>query len=56
MNGNTAPRLLLAAGVLMLLSGRLFACLRQWLCAVLVWGGALGCLAAALTLKAHKDK
>ena len=41
-------RLLAAAGVLMLLAGALFALIRQWVYAALIWAGALGCLAAAL--------
>ena len=39
-------RLLAAAGVLMLLAGALFALIRQWVYAALIWAGALGCLAA----------
>ena len=41
-----AVRLLAAAGVLMLLAGALFALIRQWVYAALIWAGALGCLAA----------
>ena len=44
-------RLLAAAGVLMLLAGALFALIRQWVYAALIWAGALGCLAAALNFR-----
>ena len=44
-------RLLVAAGVLMLLAGALFALTRQWVYAALIWAGALGCLAAALNFR-----
>ena len=44
-------RLLVAAGVLMLLAGMLFALTRQWVYAALIWAGALGCLAAALNFR-----
>ena len=43
--------LLAAAGVLMLLAGALFALIRQWVYAALIWAGALGCLAAALNFR-----
>ena len=48
-------RLLMAAGVLMLLAGMIFGFTGRWICAVLVWIGALGCLAAALNFKNQKD-
>lgn len=51
MNCNVAVCLLIAAGVLMLLSGCIFGFLRQWIYAALVWAGAFGCLVAALNLK-----
>ena len=44
-------RLLAAADVLMLLAGALFALIRQWVYAALIWAGALGCLAAALNFR-----
>lgn len=56
MNKQIAVRLLLAAAVLMLLSGCIFGFIRQWICAALMWVGGLGCLAAALCFKNQKDK
>ena len=56
MNHTTAVRLLVAAGVLMLLSGCIFGFTRQWIYAALVWVGAFGCLIAALNFKNRKDK
>lgn len=56
MNGNGTVRLLLAAGVLMLLSGCIFGFTQQWSYAALVWVGALGCLVAALNVKNRKDQ
>ena len=55
-NTNIAVRLLVAAGVLMLLSGCIFGFTQQWVYATLVWGGAFGCLVAALNFKKRKDK
>lgn len=55
MKKELAVRLLLAAGVLMLLSGCLFGFTQQWLYAALVWVGAFGCLAAALNFKNQKE-
>ena len=48
---NKTVRLLIAAGVLMLLAGVIFCLLKQWIFAALVWTGAVGCLAAALNFK-----
>ena len=56
MNNNIAVRLLVAAGVLMLLSGCIFGFTQQWIYAALVWVGAFGCLVAALNFKNRKDK
>ena len=56
MNSNLAFRLLVAAGVLMLLAGCIFGFLQQWIYAALVWVGAFGCLVAALNYKNRKDK
>ena len=56
MNSNLAFRLLVAAGVLMLLAGCIFGFLQQWIYAALVWVGAFGCLVAALNFKNRKDK
>ena len=55
MDKNIAVRLLLAAGVLMLLAGCLFGLMRQWVYAALVWAGAFGCLVAALNFKNPKE-
>ncbi len=55
-NVNTSVRLLLAAGILLLLAGGVFACLGQWLCAALSGAGALGCLAGAWALRNGEDK
>ena len=51
-----ATKLLVCAGTLMLIAGAIFGFLGQWLYAVLVWAGALGCLVAALNFKERKDK
>ena len=50
----TATRLLLAAGALMLLAGAIFGLIGQWVPAALVWIGALGCLMAARNFKNRK--
>lgn len=55
MKKELAVRLLLAAGVLMLLSGCLFGFTQQWLYAALVWVGAFGCFVAALNFKNQKQ-
>ncbi len=55
MDKQIAVRLLMAAGVLMLLAGCIFGFLQQWLPAVLVCVGAFGCLVAALNFK-KKDE
>lgn len=49
-------RLLIAAAVLMLLSGCIFGFVQRWLYAVLMWVGAFDCVVAALNLKHRKDK
>lgn len=46
--------LLIIAGISMLLAGVIFAFLRQWIYAALVWAGAFGCLTAALSFKIRK--
>lgn len=56
MNSNIAVRLLVAAGMLMLLSGCIFGFTQQWIYAALVWIGAFGCLMAALNFKNREDK
>ena len=50
-----ATRLLMAASVLMLMAGCIFGMIGQWILAVLVGAGALGCGMAALNLKGQKD-
>ena len=54
MNRDSSARLLVAAGVLMLLSGGIFGFTQQWIYAALVWIGAFGCLVAALNFKNRK--
>ena len=49
-------RLLIAAGILMLLAGVIFGFLKQWICAGLLCVGAFGCLAAVMNFKNRKDK
>ena len=56
MNTNISVRLLVAAGVLMLLAGCIFGFTQQWIYAALVWVGAFCCLVAALNFKNRKDK
>lgn len=54
MNMNRSVQLLVAAGVLMLLSGCVFGFAQQWLYAALVWAGAFGCMIAAMNFKNRK--
>ena len=54
MNKISSVQLLVAAGVLMLLSGCIFGFTRQWIYAALVWSGAFCCLIAALNFKNRK--
>lgn len=51
-----ATKLLVCAGILMLIAGAIFGFLSQWFYTALIWAGALGCLAAALNFKNQKDK
>ena len=51
---NSSVRLLIASGVLMLLSGCIFGFTQRWIYAALVWNGAFGCLVAALNFKNRK--
>ena len=44
-------RLLLTAGILLLIAGGIFAILRVWLYTGLFWAGAFGCLMAALNFR-----
>ena len=43
--------LLLAAGVLLLIAGVIFAILQLWLYTDLLWASAFGCLMAALNFR-----
>ena len=52
---NISVRLLVTAGVLMLLAGCIFGFMQRWVYAALVWAGAFGCLAAALNFKSRKE-
>ncbi len=45
-----------AAGLLLLISGGIFALLEQWLCAALLWLGSIGCFAAAYNFKNQKNE
>lgn len=55
MDRQTAFRLLIAAGALMLLSGCIFGFMQQWIYAALLWVGAFGCLMGALNFKKQKE-
>jgi hypothetical protein len=50
-----AIRLLVVAGILLLLAGAIFGFLDQWLYAALLLTGALGCLAAVLNSRKQKN-
>ncbi len=47
----TAFTLLITAGILMLLSGGIFAFIKLWLYAAMLGAGVLCCLAAAINFK-----
>ena len=49
-------RLLLTAGLLMLISGCLFGFIGQWIYAALIWVGAFGCGIGVLNLKNRNIK
>lgn len=51
-----ATKLLISAGILMLLASAIFGFLKQWLYAALVFASAFGCLLAALNIKNMKEK
>ena len=55
MDNKVTVRLLVAAGVLMLLAGIIFVFLKLWLYAALLAVGAFGCLIGALNFKNRKD-
>ena len=48
-------RLLLTAGILLLIAGGIFAILQVWLYTGLLWAGAFGCLMAALNFRDSKN-
>lgn len=48
-------RLLLTAGILLLIAGVIFAILQVWLYTDLLWAGAFGCLMAALNFQNFKN-
>ena len=48
-------RLLVTAGILLLLAGAVFGIMGQWIYAAPVWAGALGCMAAALNFRNRKN-
>ena len=56
MDNRVLVRLLIAAGVLMLLAGIIFVFLKLWLYATLLAVGAFGCLIGALNFKNKKDE
>ena len=49
-------RLLLTAGILLMIAGCIFGFIGQWIYAALVWVGAFGCCIAALIFKNQKKK
>jgi len=55
MVGKTV-RLLLTAGILLMIAGCIFGFISQWIYAALVWVGAFGCCIAALNFKNQKEK
>ena len=50
-----SARLLLTAGILLLIAGVIFAILPIWLYTDLLWAGAFGCLLAALNFRDSKN-
>ena len=48
-------KLLINAGILMLLSGAIFGFMKRWIYTALLLAGALGCLAAALNFKSREN-
>ena len=49
-------RLLITAGILMLLAGVILGFLKQWICTGLLCAGAFGCLAVVMNFKNRKNK
>ena len=56
MSSKTAVRLLIAASVLMVHAGGVFAFMKLWLHAALLGAGALGCITGAINFKNLDDK
>lgn len=50
-----SARLLLTAGILLLIAGGIFAILQGWLYTDLLWAGAFGCLMTALNFRDSKN-
>ena len=50
-----SARLLLTAGILLLIAGVIFAILQVWLYTGLLWVGAFGCLMATLNFRDSKN-
>ena len=50
-----SARLLLTAGILLLIAGVIFAILQVWLYTDLLWAGAFVCLMAALNFRDSKN-
>ena len=55
MDNKVTVRLLIAAGVLMLPAGVIFAFLKLWLYAALLAAGAFGCLIGAMNFNNKRD-
>ena len=55
MVGKTV-RLLLTAGILLMIAGCIFGFISQWIYAALGWVGTCGCCIAALNFKNQKEK
>lgn len=49
-------RLLLTAGIMMVIAGCIFGLISQWIYAALVWVGTLGCCMAALNFRNRQKK
>ncbi len=56
MDNKVAVRLLIAASVLMLHAGGVFAFMKLWPYAALLGAGSLGCLVGAVNFKNQGDK
>lgn len=56
MKNKKTVRLLLTAGILLMIAGCIFGLISQWIYAALVWVGAFGCCIAALNFKNQKEK